>query len=171
MLAWNSREEIYQAALRIEKADTTVHQEGIQQEGNKRNASNMTEWSGQPSQYRRRQSSTISFGDTQSQTGSSGLVKLSATEVSITSVGGITQGSVARPPGSAITVTSLGISPENSPRETDKGWLGPSSLSGVVERGLTQDHGLAASQTAPSRSREDALGSSTILIGAETRGL
>ncbi|CAL1401578.1 unnamed protein product [Linum trigynum] len=67
MLAWNSREEIYQAALRIERADTAVHEEGIQREGSKRKASSMLEWSGQPSQYRRRQSGTVSFGGTQSQ--------------------------------------------------------------------------------------------------------
>ncbi|CAL1353529.1 unnamed protein product [Linum trigynum] len=70
MLAWNSREEIYQAALRIERADTAVHEEGIQREGIKRKASSMPEWSGQPSQYRRRPSDTVSFVGTQSQTGS-----------------------------------------------------------------------------------------------------
>ncbi|CAL1382037.1 unnamed protein product [Linum trigynum] len=68
-------------------------------------------------------------------------------EVSATNVGGIMQGIVGSHPGSAITVTNLGILPENAHGEADKGWLGPSNLSVVVERELMQDHGLAASQT------------------------
>ncbi|CAL1387919.1 unnamed protein product [Linum trigynum] len=70
MLAWNSRKEIYQAALRIERVDIAMHDEEIQREGSKRKASSMPEWSGHPNQYRRRPSDIVSFGGTQSQTGS-----------------------------------------------------------------------------------------------------
>ncbi|CAL1353211.1 unnamed protein product [Linum trigynum] len=66
ILNWNNREEIYQAALRLERADTALYEEGIQREGNKRKAVSLSEGPGQPSHQRRRPSQNY-YGATQSQ--------------------------------------------------------------------------------------------------------
>ncbi|CAL1388417.1 unnamed protein product [Linum trigynum] len=64
MLIWNNRVEIYKAALRIERAETTLHEEGMLKDSSKRNASSMPEGSGQSTQLRRRPSGTFNFGGT-----------------------------------------------------------------------------------------------------------
>ncbi|CAL1406914.1 unnamed protein product [Linum trigynum] len=137
MLAWNSREEIYHTALRIDRADTAAHEEGILRKGSKRKASCMPEWSGQPSQYRRRPSSTVSFGGTRSQTDSVHPGQTFSNRGLCNQCERDHSGECRQPQWSAITVTSLGILPENVPGEAYKGWLSPSILSGMVERGLT----------------------------------
>ncbi|CAL1355593.1 unnamed protein product [Linum trigynum] len=132
MLVWNSRDDIYQAALRIERVDTAVHEEGILREGSLRNASSMLEWSGQPSQYRRRPSDTSSFGGTRSQTGSVRPGQTFNNRGLCNQCGRDHSKECRKPPRSTITVRSLCISPKNAPGEACKGWLSPSSLSGVV---------------------------------------
>ncbi|CAL1410109.1 unnamed protein product [Linum trigynum] len=67
---WNSREEIYQAALRVERVEQSLYEERVQRDGHKRKAMSFTEGPSQMSQTRRRPNGSPSYGGTQSRAGS-----------------------------------------------------------------------------------------------------